>query len=551
MEFRSSRRGFLKTTVAGLTVLALGSALSGCTGGSFAHGVASGDPSRDGVVLWTRITPSAEGEVPVLWELAKDREFRQRVGGGIVKTDASVDYTIKVDVTGLAPGRDYFYRFRSADGVSPIGQTRTLPRGHVASFRLGVVSCAHYVQGYFHAYRELAARTDLDLVLHLGDYIYETGNPAGAVRNVSPDQELLDLAAYRQRYASYRADPALQELHARHPFVLVWDDHEVANNAWRDGALGHGEDEGDYTARRAAAFQAYYEWLPIREPARGERSRIFRALEVGDLLHLHVLDTRHFGRERAPNLADYIAPQTGVVDEPRLQSDLSAPRDLLGEEQRAWLEAGLAASATTWQALAQQVLLAPMWMPAPLVTRQVTFAQYAALEEVAATNPAALTAAQRRVLAAPLVPYNLDAWDGYANERRWLLDTAEELDLNLLVLSGDSHNAWASNLASSASAAVGVEIACPSISSRGLEELLPGQPPATVATGARKHIPSLRFADTEHRGYVVVSLTHDEASVDWCFIDSAKTATYSRLPELDTSLRVRPGPEGRRWIDEG
>ncbi|HEX6241095.1 MAG TPA: alkaline phosphatase D family protein, partial [Polyangiales bacterium] len=332
MELRSDRRGFLKTTVAGLTALAFGGLVSGCNGGSFAHGVASGDPSSDGVVLWTRVTPSAAGEVPVLWEIAEDREFRRRVAGGIVKTDSSVDYTVKVDVGGLAPGHDYFYRFRSADGVSPVGQTRTLARGHVASFRMAVVSCAHFVQGYFHVYRELAARSDLDLVLHLGDYIYESGTTSGAVRNVMPERELLDLASYRERYASYRADPDLQALHARHPCLLVWDDHEVVNNAWRDGALGHAEDEGDYAARRDAAIQAYYEWLPVREPAGGARARIFRSIEVGDLLRLHLLDTRHFGRERALNIADYIDAQTGVVDQSRLQADLAAPRALLGDD---------------------------------------------------------------------------------------------------------------------------------------------------------------------------------------------------------------------------
>ncbi|HEX6240628.1 MAG TPA: alkaline phosphatase D family protein, partial [Polyangiales bacterium] len=182
---------------------------------------------------------------------------------------------------------------------------------------------------------------------------------------------------------------------------------------------------------------------------------------------------------------------------------------------------------------------------------QVTFAQYTALEELAATNPDALTAAQRRVLAAPLVPYNLDAWDGYANERSWLLDKAAELDLNLLVLSGDSHNAWASNLVSTAAAAVGVELACPSVSSRGLEELLPGQEPGVVAAGALRHIPSLRFADTEHRGYLVVSLTQEKANARWHFIDSAKAPTYQPLPELETSLSVRPGPAGRALFAEG
>lgn len=545
MRFRIGRRGFIRVSAAGMTALALGGTLTGCVGGGFAHGVASGDPNSEGVVIWTRVTPSAEGEVPVVWEIAQDSEFKKRVAGGLVKTDATVDYTVKVDACGLRAGQRYYYRFRTADGMSPVGQTRTLPCDHVNSFKLCVVSCAHFVQGHFHVYRELAARDDIDLVLHLGDYIYESGNSSSGVRSVLPDQELLDLASYRQRYAHYRTDPDLQAVHARHCFALVWDDHEVSNNAWHEGALGHSESEGDYAARRAAAFQAYYEWLPVREPSDGQRERLFRRLDVGDLLRLHLLDTRHYARERALSIVDYVNPQTGVVDEARLRSDLSAPRALLGSEQRAWLASGLSDGSPTWQVLGQQVLIAPMWLPAPLALRQVTFAQYAALEVLAQTNPGALTAAQRRVLAAPYIPYNLDAWDGYADDQTWLVDLAANLDVNLLVLSGDTHNAWASNLASAGGTAVGAELACPSVSARGLEELLPGQDPATVAAGALKYMPRLRLADTSHRGYLVVTLTHEETSAVWTFVDSVKTETYQVLPELAAHLRILPGADGR------
>ena len=412
MQLRIDRRGFLRTSAGGVASLLVASQLAGCNGGSFAHGVASGAPTANAVVIWTRVTPSTEGEVPVLWEVAEDEGFLKLVAGGVLVTDASVDYTVKVDVHGLRANRSYFYRFRTVEANSVVGRTRTLPTGHVESFRLAVISCANFTQGYFHVYRELAQRDDVNLVVHLGDYIYETGTSSQGVRPMDPDAELHSLDDYRQRYAHYRTDQDLQDVHARHPFALVWDDHEVSNNAWRDGALGHSTNEGDYALRRAAAFQAYYEWLPIREPADGARERLFRSLEVGDLLRLHMLDTRHLARERALDIVGYVNPQTGLLDAPRFFADLAAPRELLGEEQRSWLT-GQLASAATWQVLGQQILSAPMWLPAPVALRILTFAQYAALKALAAQNPAALTASQRRLLAEPNIPYNLDAWDGY------------------------------------------------------------------------------------------------------------------------------------------
>lgn len=539
MQFRVGRRGFLKASAAGATLLLLGTQLSGCVGGSFEHGVASGDPRSDALVIWTRVTPSAAEEITLVWELASDAAFQRRVAVGVIKTDASVDYTAKVDVCGLRPGQRYFYRFRSADALSPVGQAQTLPCDHVERFRLGVVSCAHFVQGYFHVYRELAARDDIDLVLQLGDYIYESGNQNGAVRQVLPEGEVFDLASYRARYAYYRSDADVQAVHARHAFALVWDDHEVANNAFRDGALGHAPEEGDYAARKAAAIQAYYEWLPVREPGAGERARIFRRLEVGDLLQLTLVDTRHFAREQALSIVSYVNPQNGAVDMARLQADLAAPRALLGEEQRAFVSESLAGT-HTWQLIGQQILISPMWLPAPLALRQTTFAQYAALKALEQSNPGALTAAQRRLLAAPFIPYNLDAWDGYAQEQRWLLDLAAELDVNLLVLSGDTHNAWGSNLRSSSGVAIGAELACPSVSSRGLEELLPGQDPEAVRAGALQYIQTLRCAETAHRGYLVVTLTHSEVSATWSFVDDVKSASYQVLGAAETTLFVRP-----------
>lgn len=200
MQHRIGRRGFIQTSGALGATVVLGSQLSGCAGGSFAHGVASGDPSASGVVLWTRVTPAAPGEVAVFWELALDPQFRRRRAAGLLMTDESVDYTVKVEAQGLSPGETYYYRFRTSEQISETGRTRTLPLGHVEGFKLGVVCCAHFIQGHFHVYRELAQREDVDLVLHLGDYIYESGNSANlGIRQVLPDHELSDLASYRAR----------------------------------------------------------------------------------------------------------------------------------------------------------------------------------------------------------------------------------------------------------------------------------------------------------------------------------------------------------------
>lgn len=323
----------------------------------------------------------------------------------------------------------------------------------------------------------------------------------------------------------------------------------MSNNAWRDGALGHSPSEGEYAARKAAAIQAYYEWLPVREPAAADRVQLFRALELGDLATLHLLDTRHYARDKALDIVDYVNPNNGAIDAPRFAADLAAPRALLGIEQQSWLLDGLGSSAT-WQVIGQQILAAPMYLPAPIALRQLTFAQYAALKALEAEDPGALTASQRRLLAAPAIPYNLDAWDGYPDEQRWLFDTAASLDVNLLVLAGDTHNAWANDLVSSTGAAIGAELACPSISSRGLDELLAGQDPATVAAGALAAIPRLRYAETGHRGYLTLTLTHEKASACWSYVDGVKTVEYQTLPQLEQRMCVLPGAGQRRLLPD-
>lgn len=266
--------------------------------GTFRHGVASGDPLADRVVLWTRITVPGRPTLPVYWEIAADEAFDERVGAGWSVALAENDFTVKVDAPGLRPGRVYWYRFHCLGRTSDVGRTRTLPVGRVERARFALCCCSAYASGYFVGYRLLAERADLDAVVHVGDYIYEYAKPPLATsRIVDPPHECLTLEDYRRRYALYRTDPDLQRAHRTHPFVIVWDDHEIANDGWRDGAENHQPDEGLWAVRKASAMQAHREWMPIREPSLG---RIYRRFAYGDLCDLLMLDTRFLARDRQP-----------------------------------------------------------------------------------------------------------------------------------------------------------------------------------------------------------------------------------------------------------
>ena len=592
-QISASRRLFLQQLAASAVVVTAGLGLSGCdddVSATFDHGVASGDPLADGVILWTRITPAAAATLKVDWEVASDATFSSVVSKGSFVTSAARDYTVKVDVRGLQPDTTYYYRFKYGETESPIGRTRTLPVGAVDQVKLGVVSCSNFPAGYFHVYAELAKRDDLNAVVHLGDYIYEYGkdgyasDDAEALGRVShPPHELLTLADYRARYAQYRGDKDLQALHARLPFICVWDDHEIANDGYEAGAENHdATTEGDYNLRRAAALQAYYEWLPIREKDPANPLRIYRSFDFGDLMSLHMLDTRHIGRDRQLDYASYIDPTTGAFDAAGFQADMANPdRQLLGIEQTQWLQGQLAASSATWQVLGQQVLMGRMYLPSPLLTPDptnpsVSFAEYATIatafgtyqyvaeqlalaglpvtpenllahgmtaEQLAIVNDPAMQA----IISAPSIPYNLDAWDGYAAARETVLGTALALDKNLVVLSGDTHNAWANDLQDMNGMQVGVEFATSSVSSPGLEEYLPGEDPLALAAGVQQIIPTLKYANTYQRGYMVLSVTAQEARADWYVVDTVKSREYS--VKLDRSLKTLPGAGNRSLLE--
>ena len=333
----------------------------------FRHGVASGDPTKRGIILWTRVSDVTSHSVKVQWQLAEDPEMTRIVASGHAATDASKDFTVKIDVGGLSAGATLYYQFRAMGSLSRIGRTRTLPSGQVESAKFGVVSCANYPNGFFHVYREIAERSDLDAVLHLGDYIYEYGATGYASQHAEalgripqPENELHSLRDYRQRHGQYKSDPDSQAMLASLPLIAVWDDHELANDGWRDGAEGHSEDEGEWAARRDAAIQAYFEWMPIRGKPKGKKTRIFREFRYGDLASLIMLDTRFHGRDPQPYVGKDVTKDSIVaaMGDPK--------RRMLGSKQERWLRKRLKrASGTTWQGSGQQVLVTE-WISADL-----------------------------------------------------------------------------------------------------------------------------------------------------------------------------------------
>ncbi|MDQ0023900.1 alkaline phosphatase D [Variovorax paradoxus] len=501
----------------------------------FKHGIASGDPLSDRVIIWTRVTALAPGTINVDWEVASDDRFGIIIARGTASTGAERDYTVKVDVTGLQPASTYFYRFAIGNDNSPVGRTKTLPVGGVSQAKLAVVSCSNFPSGYFNVYAEIAKRTDIDVVLHLGDYIYEYGRIGYASqlaiaidRESIPDHEILSLTDYRLRHAQYRTDNDLRALHARFPMIAVWDDHDIADNAWLGGAENHDEStEGSYVARRAAAVQAYHEWLPTRLPDPANPLRIYRSFDIGTLASMHMLDTRLIGREKQVTLSQYLA------------GEASAPtRQLLGQPQVDWLSGRIAASPCTWQVLGQQVLMMRMHIPLSVAANfsLETLTEYLA---ALALPESARSESQRALIAQQKGPYNLDAWDGYPAARDAVLAMARSQGKNLISLAGDTHNAWSGNLTDSSGQRVGVEFGTSSVSSPGFERALPLIANDLLSDGFKRMVDDLRYAETSKRGYAVLTLTTAEARCEYIEISTVFSRDYS--VRLAATLRVLPG----------
>ncbi len=514
MAFVVDRRRLLVAGAAGLTLATLpGRAFAQQLTG-FTHGVASGDPGQTRVVLWTRFVNPSPTVLRV--EIADDERFSRIVQTGDVEASPATDFCAHAIVEGLAPGRWYFYRFVSPDRqVSTTGRTRTLPAGNVDRFRIAVFSCSNGTSGWFNAYAHAAARDDIDLAIHTGDYIYESpltradAQPGiAAARGLAPPGEAIHLADYRQRYASYHADPDLTALHHRLPMIAVWDDHETANNSYRDGASAHDPaTEGDWFARRSAGLQAWREWLPMHSDWYGTH-------RIGNLATLFRMETRLLGRtKQLDDDLDAVFAADGDLKS-RLSAFRNGPladpnRAMMDPQQEQWLADGLASSvssATRWQILVQQVIVGATQFPK------------ANDAWIKGGIPPELRAEldKREMLTTAGMPYSLDKWDGYPAARKRLYDAARQARANLVTLTGDSHNAWAFDLGDEAGE-VGVEFAGQSVSSYGFERRFNGDA-ARLASDFMAANPNLKWMDTSQRGYFTLDIRPDRIDTEFVFV---------------------------------
>ena len=529
----------------------------------FYHGVASGDPAQDGVVLWTRVTPPTDTEVRVDWRIATDPDFDDVVQTGTAMTDRYTDYTVRVEVAGLDAGTTYYYGFSALGANSLTGRTRTAPSEAVSQLRFAVASCSNYQQGYFDAYRGIAGRADLDAVFHLGDYFYEYG--AGVYgdddlveddRAHHPLEETVSLEDYRLRHSLYKLDPDLRAAHQQHPWITIWDDHESANDSWEDGAENHNEflgldpatgdslfaDEGLWATRKGDAQRAYFEWMPLRRPEpRTQTGRIYRALDYGPRAQVLMLDTRLEGRMEQLATKQDAADGTVSVDTTRWFDE---DRTILGPAQRMWLQGELRAADAQWKLLGNQVMMTQLAPRSRL-------------------NP--ITGDQ-----SPLFT-NLDAWDGYPAERDDVLTLLRDEDIdNTVVMTGDIHTTWASDLpvdplsgydAVTGEGSVAVEFVTPSVSAANLNEQGNVEaPPVGEPTPTEQAFvfayPQLKAVELDEHGYYVLDLTEARAQADWFYVGDIRTpgsgeyralsffteAGENRLQRAEAEAAGKPNP---------
>lgn len=552
-------------------VVASGAMLSACGDSSegpmlqFNFGVASGDPLADRVILWTHAKFAGLTDSVVLtYQVANDASFSTIVSTGTVTASDSTGYTAKVDATGLAAGREYYFRFISGKWISPVGFTRTLPATTVTSVKFAVFSCTLYSAGYFNAY-DAAVKSGAQYAVHLGDYIYEYGSDPAKFGNTdavnlgrvtSPANEIVTLEDYRTRYALYRSDPNLKAIHAAMPWITVWDDHEFANNAWVDGAENHNPaTQGSWSARKAIAARVYHEWMPIRAQDPANLLKIYRRFDFGNIFTLHMVDTRIEGRDKQ---YDAYGDADGGITRyaTALTTGADATHRMMSTTQQTWLTSGMSASTATWQIMGNQDIMAKMWFPASILQAQATATVSptpANLQAVstaissfltakgtrAAYGQSALTPTQVALLdktTNPRLPYNLDAWDGYPIQRENILQTVKAQSKKFVTLSGDSHNGWFTNLTTLAGEKVGVEFAGSSVTSPGFESaglggLASSLDGTAVVPGGHGLglglVDDLNYVDTIRRGYLLMTATANSIKGEYVYVDTIKSTSYA------------------------
>lgn len=575
------RRRFL-TRAVGVSAAAATGVLSGCTreaalspsgngrsdtGSVYKHGVASGDPTSSAVILWTRISNAGTDgflrEVPVDWavydslEAVEAGQARQR-GNTLASPDN--DNCVKVDVTGLPANRWFYYQFTAEGEESVIGRTRTLPEAdELSELRVAVLSCSNYAHGYFHVYRDIAERNDVDLCVHTGDYIYEYEDGAyGDIRVSEPINEMVSLSDYRLRHAQYKTDPDSQLVHQNFPWINVWDDHEITNNSRRCTAENHtDETEGDYYARKGVAGQVYFEWLPIRPAADDARApgdlfapreaKIWRKFSIGNLADLIMVDTRIWKRDDQAGGAAFTADGVREYqsDDPRC-GDETTYRDMLGPDQEAWLHEQITSSTATWKILGNQIMFSHWQVSGVSIIRDPASGDVAPVDDPTGG-----------------LYVNTDAWDGYPTSQERLFDVLDgsagnaPVD-NFVVLSGDIHSSWAmdvtrdpeglDNLTSTDPTApryqsLGVEFITPSVSSPTLVPAMTNAENAIIAAN-----PHMRMIDLSEHGWVMLSVKPEAVTAEWWWIGGEPAVDSPTYPGPSRFGRAFGTQAGRNYL---
>ncbi|MFN8299878.1 MAG: alkaline phosphatase D family protein [Chitinophagales bacterium] len=448
----------------------------------FYHGVASGDPLTDRIILWTRVT-TEDATVSVDWQIATDTAFTNVVNSGNVTADSSTDYCVKVDATGLQANTWYYYRFKAYGAWSSIGRTRTAPDSHVNNLRFAVVACSNYQDGFFNAYRDIAKKNDVDAVIHLGDYYYEYGTDdftpgVDSARLHEPPTEILTLADYRMRHSQYKLDPDLRYVHQMYPFITIWDDHETANDSWSGGAQNHTDSvEGYWKDRESYAHKAYFEWMPIRN-VHNSVDTIHRVIPLGGLADLILVDTRNEGRDKQIGTTGAAVTDTN--------------RTMMGAAQLEWFKQQLSASTAKWKLIGNQVMMSPL-----------------------------------KVLGQAV---NQDQWDGYPAERAKIFNYIASNNINnVVVLTGDIHTSWANDLpldpssynSSTGAGSIAVEYVCTSITSGSFITF------AVPVSAIQLFNPNVKYGELSKRGYLLLDVTDQKVQGDWLHMSTITSKTFT------------------------
>ncbi|BDD04861.1 alkaline phosphatase D family protein [Aureibacter tunicatorum] len=539
-------------------------AANAISGGPFYHGVASGDPLSDRVIIWTRVTPDVDQEINVSWEVAIDQGFSQVVREGNFMTNADRDYTVKVDVDQLEPFQTYYYRFHANGITSPVGRTKTAPVDS-DRVRVAVVSCSNYQQGFFNVYDHMSKRNDIDVILHLGDYIYEYeeggyGYSDKLKRGHEPKHEIVSLKDYRVRYSFYRMDPGLQAVHQQYPFITTWDDHEFTNDAYKDGAENHQSNEGDWEVRKSNAKKAYFEWLPVREGI--TEGRIYRDINYGDLLDIIMIDTRVEGRQKqgsSRKKAKKYATE-GLIKELASETNFdlelvlgNAAESMTEEEMDYIIESinkGLTGnltfdSATYLQDSVWQKFISVITSGNASDIRSSQRAnssrtilgqeQYNWLTNKLSNSSAQWKLIGNQVLMMPVYALSLDdSWEGYEDERQNLLNHISGQSIeNVVVATGDIHMTFAADVIknkssytkSSGRGSVAVEFVTPSVTSANVDEFV-NISDSFLGWLLRVFNPHIKKTNLHDHGFILIDFNNNRVQADWYYVNTVESQNY-------------------------